>query len=213
VGLCLLLAAAALWLYGRWDAARADAAVAQAAQQMQAVLLPGSERLEPPEEGGSEAEPDQVPEGSEVEAEPEPPDYLSDPEMEMPVVRLDGRDYIGQLDIPELGLSLPVLSQWSDSNLKIAPCRYQGSAYLENLILAAHNYKSHFGRLWTLQVGSQVTFTDMDGNVFRYEVTQMQKLQPTALAEMEQGDWALTLFTCTAGGSARLAVRCAAVTE
>jgi sortase A len=129
----------------------------------------------------------------------------------MAVVQLDGQDYIGRLDIPELELSLPVLSQWSDPNLKLAPCRYLGTAEGGDLILAGHNYKSHFGRLHRLQVGSAVTFTDVNGVVYSYQVSQFQQLQPTDIEKMEQGDWALTLFTCTLGGTARLAVRCTPV--
>ena len=37
----------------------------------------------------------------------------------------------------------------------------------------------------------------------------METLMPTAVEEMESGDWDLTLFTCTVGGRTRVAVRCA----
>ena len=78
---------------------------------------------------------------------PSRPLYELYPNMEMPVLQADGKSYIGVLDIPALGLSLPVMSQWSYPNLKLAPCRYTGSAYSGNLILAGHNYPSHFGGL------------------------------------------------------------------
>lgn len=69
-----------------------------------------------------------------------------DPAREMPVTTINGVEYLGTLEIPVLELELPIISQWSDSLLKIAPCRYQGSAYLDNMILAGHNYRAHFGR-------------------------------------------------------------------
>ena len=53
-----------------------------------------------------------------------------------------------------------------------------------------------------------ITFTDLDGNVFSYTVAQIDTLTPTALEELTGGGWDLTLFTCTVGGQARLAVRC-----
>ena len=61
--------------------------------------------------------------------EEETPEYLRNPEMEMPVEEIEGNGYIGLLEIPALGLSLPVMSEWSYPNLKLAPCRYSGSAY------------------------------------------------------------------------------------
>ena len=51
----------------------------------------------------------------------------------------------------------------------------------------------------------------MDGNVFSYEVMALETLAPTAVEEMTEGDWDLTLFTCTVGGTTRLAVRCEAL--
>lgn len=143
-----------------------------------------------------------------TEPELEIPDYLRDPHMEMPTKEVDGELYIGVLDIPALELSLPVINEWSYPRLKIAPCRYQGSAYLNDLIIAAHNYQSHFGTLLNLQIGDKVYFTDMDGNVFAYEVVEIETLNPTAVDSMTSGDWDLTLFTCTVGGQTRVTVRC-----
>ena len=139
------------------------------------------------------------------------PDYKDFPEMEMPQKEIDGQSYIGVLDIPVLELSLPVISDWSYPKLKIAPCRYEGSAYTDNLIIAAHNYNCHFGNLKTLQTGEIVTFTDIDGNIFHYEVAELEILEPFAVEDMKSGDWDLTLFTCTYGGQQRVTVRCVIV--
>ena len=136
------------------------------------------------------------------------PDYLRDPEMEMPVQTIDGQDYIGVLSIPALNLELPVISQWSYPGLRVAPCRYRGSAYTDNLIIAAHNYSSHFGNLKTLREGDSIFFVDVRGNAFSYEVAALETLAPTATEEMASGDWDLTLLTCTVGGQSRVTLRC-----
>lgn len=107
-----------------------------------------------------------------------------------------------------LELELAIISQWSDSLLKLAPCQYQGSAYLDNMILAGHNYRAHFAGLKDIQIGDAVIFTDAEDSCFHYEVSGLEELPGTAICEMESGDWDLTLFTCTAGGSARFTVRC-----
>lgn len=136
------------------------------------------------------------------------PDYCLNPEMDMPTTEINGKDYIGVLEIPALDLSLPIISQWSYPNLKLSPCCYAGSAYLDNLVIAAHNYSTHFGNIKNLRPGDTLSFTDVDGNVFYYEVSDIEILKPTDTREMVAGDYALTLFTCTYGGQSRVTVRC-----
>lgn len=136
------------------------------------------------------------------------PDYVRNPDMEMPEEVINGNAYIGVLELPTLGLELPVMSEWSYSKLNVAPCRYKGSAYSHDLIILAHNYSTHFGTLKNLGIGDPVIFTDVDGNVFRYEVLELEILMPSAMEEMVRGDWDLTLFTCTVGGQSRVTVRC-----
>lgn len=130
------------------------------------------------------------------------------PNLEMPVVTIDGYDYIGWIELPALELTLPVMSEWDAARLKIAPCRYSGSVYSGDLVIAAHNYASHFGRLSALSPGDEVIFTDADGREFRYAVADAEILPPTAVEEMTAGEWPLTLFTCTYGGRTRLTIRC-----
>ena len=142
------------------------------------------------------------------EKESDAPLESPDPEREMPTVEVDGNQYIGMLDIPALSLSLPVMDTWSEAKLKLAPCRYLGSAYQDNLIIAAHNYRQHFGNLKDLKVGDEVVFTDVEGSAFFYTVAETGTLDGSAVEEMRQGDWALTLFTCTLGGKRRVTVRC-----
>lgn len=139
------------------------------------------------------------------------PDYILNPDMDMPTAEVDGRSYVGTLAIPALGLELPVLDEWNYPNLRVAPCRYTGTAYKENLVIAAHNYASHFGNLKNLNQGDEVIFMDMDGNVFTYRVAEVEILQPTDIEEMISTDYPLTLFTCTIGGQTRVTVRCESV--
>lgn len=121
---------------------------------------------------------------------------------------VDGTPYVGVLEIPILRLELPVISFWSGENGKIAPCRYSGSVYLDDMILCAHNYNSHFGELNQLNVGDPVQFTDIDGNVFSYLMQEAMTLESTDVEKIRDGDWDLILFTCTPGGKMRYVVTC-----
>lgn len=203
IGLLLLAAALCLTVYNL----RSDTAARQTADAVLAQLLPELEEREAEAEAGASAPsaPEEAPTAAE---ETFLPDYLLDPEREMPSEEIDGRSYIGVLRLPSLGLELPVLSEWSDSGSRAAPCRYSGSAYLDNMVIAGHNYSGHFGTLKNLAPGDALSFTDMDGNVFSYTVVELETLPPYAVEEMTSGDWELTLFTCTVGGQSRLAVRC-----
>ena len=185
-GFLLVLAALLLTGYNVWDEGRAGDAADATFQALKFQTEEGQEEL-----------PEYI-----------LPDYLVDPRFEMPTVEIDGYDYIGSLDIPSLELSLPVMSEWSYPQLKIAPCRYAGSVYLDDMILAAHNYDRHFGRLKNLEGGELVRFTDVDGNVFDFSVTELELLWPEQTEEMLSGEWDLTLFTCTLGGRQRVTVRC-----
>lgn len=136
------------------------------------------------------------------------PDYVLNPDMEMPVSRYNGQDYIGILEIPAIDLKISVISEWTYPRLRLAPCRYSGSAYTNDLVISAHNYASHFGRLKELYEGAAVIFTDVDGNVFNYRVGLQETLKPRDVEYMKESDWDLTLFTCTPGGSYRATLRC-----
>lgn len=132
---------------------------------------------------------------------------------EMTEVEIDGYLYIGYLSIPSLELELPVMSSWSYPQLRIAPCRYYGSTKTGDLVIAAHNYSRHFGNIEDLSEGDEIYFTDMDGVVTAYEVAEVDTLNPSAVEEMTDSGFALTLFTCTYGGQSRVTVRCNAVDQ
>lgn len=147
-------------------------------------------------------------------AETQPPTQPAAPEQRiMPVVEIDGYDYIGFLGLPAIGLELPVMGDWTYPQLQIAPCRYTGSTYTDDIVIMAHNYEKHFGKISKLVYGDTITFTDMDANTTAYKVVAKDILDPTAVEEMIAGDYDLTLFTCTYGGENRVTIRCDRNTE
>ena len=132
---------------------------------------------------------------------------------DMPVVDVEGRSFIGTVGIPSLNLLLPIQSEWGKDNAKVSVCRYVGSVYENNLIIAGHNYVEHFGNLKDLSTGDEVVVTDMNGRSFYFKVANIETLGAYDVDEMEAGEWDLTLFTCTIGGQNRVTVRCEATGE
>lgn len=133
--------------------------------------------------------------------------------IQMPVKHIDGADYVGIVKIPKLDISLPIINEWSEASLKKAPCRYAGSAYAGNLILCAHNYAHHFGRLEKLTIDDIIELEDFDGNQFTYQIIKFEQLKGHQVKEMLDGDWDLTLFTCVKGGQKRYTVRCKLISQ
>ena len=128
---------------------------------------------------------------------------------EMTTEEIDGNAYIGFVEVPSKGISLPVMADWDYDKLKIAPCVYSGSYYTDDLILAGHNYTSHFGPLTRIGLGEDVYLVTVDGQRIHYIVDYVQTLKDTAIEQMKDDtDWDLTLFTCTLGGQTRCTVRC-----
>ena len=194
-GLILVTAAVLLLVYNLWDGHRAR-------ESEEAIL---AEYLQENKKASESSD------ASDKEDEQNIPDYLLNPDMDMPEYTLKSLGdvaCIGILEIPALDLELPVISSWSYSSLRLAPCRYSGSAYKGDLVIAAHNYQSHFGGLRTLPEGSEVFFTDAVGNRFSYYVAVTEALTPWSVDDMTSGEWPLTLFTCTLDSQNRVTVRC-----
>ena len=194
VGLLLIAAALLLTVYNIRESDRAGSESEEMVVRMESLTADLPERLE-------------------TEKKELVPEYVKNPEMEMPTVEVNGQECVGMIEIPALGLKLPVISEWSDAKLKKAPCRYSGSAYLKNMIIAGHNYRTHFSGIKRLNPGDSVVFTDADGNVFSYEVAEIETVGGYDIEKMEAGDWDLTLFTCTNKGKAGAAVRCREIEE
>ena len=182
LGVCCLLSAAGLVVYNKWDDKNAQKASQDMLQEIQ----------------------QQIAEESDSENEEQHP-------QQMPVGEIKGYEYIGILTIPALEVELPVLTDWSYAKLKVAPCLYYGNCYEPDFVIAAHNYQSHFGRLSKLQAGDNVTFTDVSGNIYGYEVILIETLAENATKEMITSGFDLSLYTCTPGGGSRVTVRCNAV--
>ncbi|MCD8097211.1 MAG: sortase, partial [Lachnospiraceae bacterium] len=132
LGGLLILAAAALLLYNNWDDARAGSD----AQDVLEVLQENTDDS-----------------GVDI------PIYNQPENGEMDTIEIDGYEYIGTLTIPSLELELPVMSEWSYPGLKIAPGRYTGAVWTDDLVICGHNYTRHFGNLKYLATGDTLYFT------------------------------------------------------
>ena len=193
LGAVLILSALLLFLHNRQEDIRAGQEAESLVRRVEAEIREKAQTI-PPAETTAETQPE------EEVIETEPP--------EMPVTVLNGYGYIGYLEIPAQWLKLAVMSEWDYNRLRLSPCRQCGTTYGDDLVIAAHNYDSHFGRLKNLNPGDLVTFTDMDGVVNTYSVTEIDTVSPESVDAVLHSSHDLVLYTCTKGGKTRVTVFC-----
>ena len=142
LGILCLLGAVGLLVYNHLEAENAEKTSGKLLEEVQSAIE---------ERKMSQSTPERTEEGETAKNAP----------RKMETVSVDGGACIGILSIPTLGVELPVLTDWSYAKLKKAPCLYYGSYYESDFVIAAHNYRGHFGRLSSLSEGDPVLFTDV----------------------------------------------------
>ncbi len=215
-GVLCMLAGVAMLLGAGWllmDNSRTEADAGRWSVEIleeMKLQLSSPQPTELPEDTPASALPSAAPETPEIQptATPLPtaiPQATAIPEMPTQTIR--GNEYIGYLELPTLGLSLPVMADWSYPKLRIAPCRYWGNAYDGTLVILAHNYNRHFGGIRNLSPGEPAQFIDANGNILKYTVAAQESLGRYDVQKLVDSEYDLTLCTCTYGGESRIAVR------
>ena len=124
------------------------------------------------------------------------------------LIKINENNYIGILYIPDLNnLQMPIIDNWTYSNLNNSSCRYWGSTENNNLVIAGHNYKSGFGKLFNLKEGCIAYLKTINGIIYKYKLDKIEILEPNSVKEMVKSKYDLTLFTCTYGGRTRYTLR------
>ncbi len=207
LGLLMIGGALGLTAYNKWDSDRAGKASEDVLETLNDEMEDYHEEIEEwKEENG-------------VEDEEIPLDIThallgQDENLAMPGMEVDGYIYIGVLSIPSLSIELPIMGDWDMEWLKTSPCRYSGSYYQDNLVIAGHNYRRHFSPIKWIALGTDVYFKNVEGLSYHYVVSNLETIEPSAVEDMiTADDWDLTLFTCTTGGASRCAVRCTRVED
>lgn len=128
--------------------------------------------------------------------------------------KLKGFDVVARLDITQLNLSLPVLSETTNKALKVSVCRYlvERANGEFNLVITGHNYRNGalFGNLEKIKVGAEVLLTAKSGETINYTVYAIEHIKPDEIDRLVDEKYAgdLSLLTCEKRGNGRLLVRC-----
>ena len=126
----------------------------------------------------------------------------------MPLLQLDGTDFVALMQAPAFGVSLPVGSEWSTENIYRYPCRFWGSAYDGSLVIGGTDGTGQLAFCGRLDLGDVITITDMAGTQFTYEVVKIQRSSQADSEKLLEGDWDLTLFVRDSSTLDYILVRC-----
>ena len=220
LGTLLIIGSLSLTSYNLWDNDRAGKASEQILQSLDeqiGAIKPSEPSTIPSTETYTNPSPDSSEDDSATPSDTST--EVSDPEP-MHTISIDDSSYIGTIEIPSLGIRLPVMDGWNYQRLKISPCLYSGSYLENNMVICGHNYRTHFSPIKQIRIGADVYFVTVDKIVYHYKVCNRETIPPTSIQEMitnmsnaedDSGaveNWHLTLFTCNPGGQTRCAVRC-----
>ena len=125
---------------------------------------------------------------------------------DMPVVEIDGYEYIGYVSIPRFGQELPVMSEYDTTRLNLAPCRHFGSTTNDDLIIAGHNFPGHFGNLMYLGQNDVLKFSTFADEEIYYRVVSNAVYYPNQTKAIQDSGWDLVLYTCTWSGYERTVI-------
>ena len=129
-------------------------------------------------------------------------------------VKFEGYDVIGLLKIPVIDLEYPIISETTDTTMKISISRFWGGDVngYGNLSLAGHNNYNGtmFGKNNTLKLGDMLELTDLFGNSIKYEIKEIFKTDPNDTSVLKTEDNSIrevTLITCSNGRRERLIIK------
>ena len=130
------------------------------------------------------------------------------PSAGMPVLEVDGKDYVALLEAPAFGITLPVADQWDGGRISASPARFWGSAYDNSLVIGGMDDPRQFAFCDKIENGDLVTLTDMTGAVFSYRVSDVDRAKHAETQWLLDGENDLTLFCFDFYSMEYIAVRC-----
>lgn len=126
----------------------------------------------------------------------------------MPVLEINGADYVALLEIPSQGIALPVSDRWNSMELSNSPARFSGSVYDKSLIIGGVDDPRQFGFCDEIEHDAVLNITDMTGVQFSYIVSRIDRAKYAQTQWLQDEEYDLTLFCRSTYSMEYIAVRC-----
>ena len=124
----------------------------------------------------------------------------------MPVLSVKGTDFVGIIEMPQYESILPICANWGKTSMY--PCRFYGSIYDGTLQIGATSQQGQYVFYREISVGDNVFFTDMEGNRYALEITDLRYEKHADQTTLQREDAVLTLFIKNLYASEYLIVYC-----
>lgn len=131
-------------------------------------------------------------------------------DTEMPVAEVDGENFIGLIEVPVYNVRLPVCSGWDKTKVSSYPCRYMGSVYDGTLIIGGNDHQAQLAFADQIDIGVPVYVTDMEGKVYMYSVSMVERAQDASTDVLVSENADLTIFVRDTYALDYIIVRCKA---
>lgn len=115
-------------------------------------------------------------------------------DVTMPMLELDGANFIGIFDLPIYDVTLPIYAEWKKENITKYPCRYSGSVYDDSLIIGASDNQGQFDFMKIITTGDVMYVTDVTGLRYSYTVDKIEKTKDITTENLTSEDSDLVLF-------------------
>ena len=112
----------------------------------------------------------------------------------MPTIMHNGQDYSALLSVPRFSVMLPVRSSWDKNAVKKVPCVFTGNPYEGTLIIGGVDSDGQFDFVPQIDIGDELTVTDMRGYVFSYTVSTVKHAKDAKAPTLIDENYDLTLF-------------------
>ncbi len=138
------------------------------------------------------------------------PEDAHEPEgsQQMPYYTIDGINYLGRIQIPSVGIDLPVIADYSMEALQTAPACYAGDYYANNMVICGHSFMWQFGPIHGMRPGDDVYLLTADDQVLHYRTMDIEIVGPYEVDRMVKSEYDLSLFCCTWDSANRITPRC-----
>lgn len=110
----------------------------------------------------------------------------------MPVLSVENTDFVGILEMPRYGVSLPVCAD--GGRISRYPCHLSGSVYNKTMQIGGTSQQGQFDFYREISVGDTLYFTDMEGNRFAYRVADVRYEDHADQSGLQRREAALKLI-------------------
>ncbi len=120
--------------------------------------------------------------------------------------------YLCKIYIEKINLEYVVFNNFSETLLKIAPCKFYGNNFKEsgNVCIAGHNYNDErfFGNLDKLDLKDEIIIDDLAGAKYKYIVFNIFEADAEDISVLNSSKtYELTLVTCNNANGKRIIIK------